>query len=90
MLLGFSFVSIRHPSWTNGTAIGFMNALIMGAGAVFQPLIGYLVDRAADHQAMVSVNDYQEALLVLPACLVIALIILFCIEAPKRLTASSH
>lgn len=40
----FALARENHPAERSGTAIGFVNALVTGAGALFQPLIGFLLD----------------------------------------------
>ena len=48
MTAGFSSVrELNHPSFSS-TALGLMNMFIVGAGAVMQPLIGWLLDRNWD------------------------------------------
>jgi len=42
----FALAKENHPPGRSGTAIGFVNALVTGAGALFQPLIGFLLDLA--------------------------------------------
>lgn len=48
MTAGFSSVrELNHPSFSS-TALGLMNMFIVGAGAVMQPLIGWLLDKHWD------------------------------------------
>jgi MFS family permease len=42
----FALVRENHRAELSGTAIGLVNALVTGAGALFQPLIGFLLDLA--------------------------------------------
>ena len=42
----FALVRETHPAGVSGTAIGFVNGMVTGAGALFQPLIGFLLDLA--------------------------------------------
>jgi len=42
----FALVRENHPAALSGTAIGFVNALVTGAGALFQPLVGLVLDLA--------------------------------------------
>ena len=42
----FALAKENHPPGRSGTAISFVNALGTGAGALFQPLIGFLLDLA--------------------------------------------
>jgi MFS family permease len=43
-IVGFALVRENHPPGWSGTAIGFVNAMVTGAGALFQPLVGLLLD----------------------------------------------
>jgi MFS family permease len=40
----FALVKENHPVSLSGTAIGFVNSMVTGAGALFQPLVGVLLD----------------------------------------------
>jgi MFS family permease len=42
----FALAKENHPAALSGTAIGFVNAMVTGAGALFQPLVGLLLDLA--------------------------------------------
>ena len=42
----FALVRENHPAALSGTAIGFVNGMVTGAGALFQPLVGLLLDLA--------------------------------------------
>lgn len=42
----FAMAKENHPAELSGTAIGFVNAMVTGAGALFQPLVGLLLDLA--------------------------------------------
>jgi MFS family permease len=43
-ILCFALVRENHAAALSSTAIGFLNAVVTGAGALFQPLIGILLD----------------------------------------------
>jgi MFS family permease len=45
-ILCFALVRENHIPALSGTAIGFLNGIITGAGALFQPLVGILLDLA--------------------------------------------
>lgn len=45
-ILCFALVKENHNSALSGTAIGFLNGIVTGAGALFQPLVGILLDLA--------------------------------------------
>ncbi len=42
----FALARENHGPQLSGTAIGFVNAMVTGAGALFQPLVGFLLDMA--------------------------------------------
>lgn len=82
---GFFFVSFAHIREINnpelsGSSIGFINMFDALFGALSEPLIGKLLDlgwHGAMHQGarIFSVNDYQNALIILPAAMIVALIL---------------
>lgn len=45
-ILGFAAVRETNPPGVAATAIGIVNCLVTGAGALFQPLLGWLLDLA--------------------------------------------
>ena len=45
-ILCFALVKENHTPALSGTAIGFVNGVVTGAGALFQPLVGMLLDVA--------------------------------------------
>jgi MFS family permease len=71
----FALARENHVPGLSGTAIGFVNGMVTGAGALFQPLVGLLLDLAWDgqisHGARVyDTSAYQLAFLSLIACCV--------------------
>lgn len=63
----FALVKENHPASLSGTAIGFLNGMVTGAGALFQPLIGLLLDMAWKGQTLqgariYDAGDYRVAL----------------------------
>lgn len=88
MLICFSIANQAFPIWAQGAALGFINMMIMGGAATFQPLIGKLLDldlstkQSPIYQA-ITLADFRYALSVLPCCIVIALFLaLFIKERP--------
>jgi MFS family permease len=66
-ILCFALTKENHPATMSGTAIGFLNGMVTGAGALFQPLIGLLLDMAwkgqTSHGARIyDAGDYRIAL----------------------------
>jgi MFS family permease len=69
----FALVRENHPPGLSGTAIGFVNGMVTGAGALFQPLVGFLLDLAWGGQTSLGARiydtgAYQLAFLSLIAC----------------------
>jgi MFS family permease len=69
----FALVKENHPPELSGTAIGFVNGMITGAGALFQPLVGVLLDLAwtgetAFGAPVYSIGAYHFAFASLIAC----------------------
>ncbi len=77
-ILAFSIVREINIPILTGTAIGFINTLNNASGALAQPVVGKLLDKQwtgqvlADGSPVYSLSMYNEALLFLPVCLVIA------------------
>ena len=60
MTAGFSSVrELNRPEFSS-TALGLMNMFIVGAGAVVQPLIGWLLDKNWDGSLMEGVRVYSD------------------------------
>lgn len=77
-ILGFAAVRELNPPRAAGTAIGIVNALVTGAGALYQPLLGWLLDLAwsgeiAGGARVYAVSAYSTALSVLVAGSVIGI-----------------
>lgn len=90
-LLGFgaggqsvSFAVVRdyNPSQLVGTASGFNNLSVLIGGSIFQPLVGILLHHSNDWHIVneipvYSVIAYQKALLVMPLCYLMSLLIVW-------------
>jgi hypothetical protein len=55
----FALVRENHSAGLSGTAIGFVNAMVTGAGALFQPLVGLLLDLAWGGQTSLGARVYD-------------------------------
>ena len=78
MLLCFSLATFSYPKPLQGAVIGLINMIVMAGGAIFQPIVGKILDLALIKQQtfslqQLSVSDFQWSLVVLPGCLVLAL-----------------
>lgn len=77
----FASVCQLTPHSSNGTAVSFINMIVMMLGLVTQPLIGKFLERAwsgvmQDGTPFYTVADYRFALLSIPLSLVLALLIM--------------
>ena len=66
----FALAREHNPPQLSGTAIGMVNALVTGAGALFQPMVGWLLDAnwdgvLVDGARVYAVGAYDVALSVL-------------------------
>lgn len=86
MLLAFTLNKKRHPLSHNATVAAVTNMMIMLIGAVYQPLIGYLLDHllASHIVGRYNVSDYHHALLILPLTLALNLVLLSLIRRPPK------
>ncbi len=81
MLLIFALNVECHADWANGVVIGFTNTFVMIGGTLFQPLVGFVLDRlwtgqTQDHVQVFSADAYRIALSLAVLSLVAALIVL--------------
>jgi MFS family permease len=77
-VLSFATGRENVPAWASGAALGVVNTASMSSGAIFQPLIGWLLDLgwtgAMDAGSRVyDQAAWSDAFLVLPACQAVAL-----------------
>jgi len=85
MLLGFAVnCEVNMPS-VRGTVVGFTNTLVMAGGALTQPLIGHLLDvywagEMLEGARHFTIYQFHIALGILPACQVLAFILLLFIR----------
>jgi sugar phosphate permease len=81
-ILYFAAAKEINPAYASGTTVGFTNALVMVSGIIFQPLLGMLLDYAWDGSVDASgmniygTEAYKFALTAVPACLLVAWVIL--------------
>ncbi|HUS97636.1 MAG TPA: MFS transporter, partial [Hyphomicrobiaceae bacterium] len=78
-IVNFAAARESSPVQVSSTTIGVVNGLVTGAGALFQPLIGWLLDQAWNGQMAAGVriyrvSDYQFALSALLAGTTIGLV----------------
>jgi MFS family permease len=58
-IVGFAAVREHNAASLSGTAIGFVNGMVTGAGALYQPLLGWLLDLAWGGQMVAGARIYD-------------------------------
>lgn len=76
-VLAYPTVTESNPAALTGSALSLASVIIMAGGAVFQPLIGGLLEMhwdgaQVDGLAMYTAENYHFALWLLPICMIIA------------------
>ncbi|MCK4535973.1 MAG: MFS transporter [Desulfuromonadales bacterium] len=74
VVIGFSAAKELFPSRISGTAIGLVNLFPFAGGALFQPVLGWILERQGRIDGHFSAVGYQQAFSVLLACAVLALL----------------
>ncbi|OGP62207.1 MAG: MFS transporter [Deltaproteobacteria bacterium RBG_13_49_15] len=72
VVIGFTANKELFPVQIAGTATGLVNLFPFAGGAVFQPFLGYILERYPSSGGMFSVEGYQAAFAVLFICSAIA------------------
>lgn len=78
--LSFGLVKDMNPNSVVGTAIGFNNMTVVAGGALFQPLVGILLQmhwagQTVSGAPVYTLSDYRVAMSILPVCYVVGLIV---------------
>ncbi|CCD08673.1 putative Major facilitator family transporter [Legionella pneumophila subsp. pneumophila] len=78
--VSFAVVKENNTPELVGTASGFNNLSVLIGGAIFQPLVGYILQqtgswRIVNGAHVYSISSYQTALLVMPICFLASLLI---------------
>lgn len=60
-IVGFAAAREHNAAALSGTAIGFVNGMVTGAGALYQPLLGWLLDLAWNGQMASGARIYDPA-----------------------------
>lgn len=71
-ILTYPFIMESVPSHIVASSESLSATLIMGGGALFQPLFGYILSCLADHSNTYSPTAFQKAMLILPVTFLIA------------------
>ena len=81
----YALIKETHQAQLSGTGIGFVNGMVTGAGALLQPLCGWLLDLVWTGKSLAGVriyepDQYRLALSALIACGVLGLLCLFAVK----------
>lgn len=81
-IISYPLIAESNPKMLTGTATGLASVLIMGGGAVFQPLFGWLVDLhwnglTVNGVHVYAASDYLLGMSIMPIAFAIALIAAF-------------
>ncbi|MGL6028984.1 MAG: MFS transporter [Legionella sp.] len=71
-MLAYTISNELAPQESLSTCTGFTNTLAMISAPLLQPLIGYMLDCLSSKPGVYTLTNYQTALLIIPASLVIA------------------
>jgi MFS family permease len=87
-IISYPVIAESNPNALVGTATGWAAVLIMGGGAVGQPLFGWLLDKHWDgtklhNMPIYNAADYHFAWMVFPIMFFVALIIAFFIKETR-------
>jgi MFS family permease len=82
-MLAYSIANELAPKNSQSTMTGFTNTLAMVTTPLLQPLIGYLLDHF-NHSGIYSLQDYQQALLTIPASLLLASVLVILLPEKKQ------
>ena len=82
----FALAKENHPPRLSATGIGFVNGMVTGAGALFQPLMGLLLDLAWSGQTAAGARVYDLAAyhLAFSSLIVCGLVGLLCLTAVRE------
>ena len=80
MVVSYAAAREHSPTKISGAVTGFVNMCSVGAGALLQPLIGWLLDRnwdgtEIDGARLYSLDAYATAFITLPACALTAILL---------------
>jgi MFS family permease len=60
-IVGFAAVREHNPDRLSGSALGFVNGMVTGAGALYQPLLGWLLDLGWKGEMSAGARVYDAA-----------------------------
>jgi MFS family permease len=81
-IINYSLVAEKNIPTLTATSVSVVSMCVIGGGAVFQPVVGWLLDLGWDgtkvnHVPFYSLSDYHHAFLILPAAFILSMILVF-------------
>jgi sugar phosphate permease len=80
VVIAFTTTKELFPVQIAGTSTGLVNIFPFAGGAVFQPLLGYILESHGRVQGAFTLAGYQKAFLVLFVCGIIAFLASLCLQ----------
>jgi sugar phosphate permease len=80
VVIGFSATKELFPMQIAGTSIGLINLFPFAGGAVFQPVVGWILQGYEQGNNVYSAAGYQSAFVVLLCCAIVALVFSFMVK----------
>jgi sugar phosphate permease len=90
VVIGFTTTKELFPTQIAGTSTGLVNIFPFAGGAVFQPLLGYVLERHGRVKGAFSLAGYEQAFLVLFFCAVIAFVASLCLKETLALAVTKE
>jgi len=89
MVIGFALARENNAPEAHGAAFGFLNCAVVGTGAIFQPLLGAILDwrwdgRIVDGAPVYDADAYGYAFSALLVFLAVGLIASFAVREKGR------
>ncbi len=84
-VISYPLVAESNPRRITATAISVISISTIGGGALFQPFFGWLMSIGWEHKrlhgiAIYSIADFQRAMMIMPAAVVIAFVLALCVK----------
>ena len=89
VVIGFTTTKELFPVQIAGTSTGLVNIFPFAGGAVFQPLLGYLLERHGRVEGAFTLAGYEQAFLLLFFCGLIAFLASLCLQETLAITKGS-
>ncbi|MGB8806989.1 MAG: MFS transporter [Candidatus Rickettsiella isopodorum] len=84
-IISYPLIAESNPRYLTGTSTSLASILIMGGGAVFQPLFGWLIDLRWDQTfsqgiPYYSASNFLYGMSIMPIAFIVSLIAAFCLR----------